>query len=372
MARPMKEGLSGAAVSRLVSAVEKVCPSVNSAALSEEIHSGLLTLDLKDRVRHIIRCLHHHLPRFEKTAAVLQRIPDVWDHGDPADPLRGFAAWPLIDYVGEHGVDHFDLGLETLRRMTGLFTAEFAIRPFLVRDLDRALSTLVAWSKDPDESVRRLVSEGTRPLLPWGSRLPILVNNPERCLPLLETLRDDTSETVRRSVANHLNDHSKSHPEWVLDVCERWHKDADKNRSRLIRHATRTILKSGHPRVFPLLGYTENPSVDLRIPVIATPTVELGSNLRFSATLASSADSTQHIVVDFAVLHRKKNGERRPKVFKWCTPRLGSGESLRIEKTHPMKQITTRTYHGGKQGLVMLVNGQPMAELEFDLTVPGD
>ncbi len=370
MARPMKDGLGPAAVDRLVTALGQVHPELDENALRRQVLSGLETLELKERVHHVIGVLHDHLPSFENAAPILQRVPEVWDPGDPDDNLRGFAAWPLIDYVGVYGTDHFDLGLETLRVMTGMFTAEFAIRPFLLRDLDRTLATLGPWSLDSDEAVRRLVSEGTRPLLPWAVQIPALRDNPDRCLPLLETVRDDLSETVRRSVANHLNDHAKAHPDWVLDVCERWDGNADAPRKKLIRHALRTILKSTNPRVFPLLGYTANLQVDVRDASVTTPHVVLGEALEFSVTLVSTATCSQRMVVDFALRLRKKNGEQRAKVFKWGTPQIAPGKSIKLQKRHPIRAVTTRTYYSGEQGVDVLVNGRPYAEMSFGLEVP--
>ena len=93
-------------------------------------------------------------------------------NGDPDDKLRGFAAWPVIDYVGEHGLDHPDEALRVLRELTPFFSAEFAIRPFIIHHPDATFRHLREWTADPDKHVRRLVSEGSRPRLPWGQQFP--------------------------------------------------------------------------------------------------------------------------------------------------------------------------------------------------------
>ena len=58
-------------------------------------------------------------------------------------------------------------------------------------------------------------------------------------LPILEALKDDADLYVRRSVANHVGDIAKDHPELAFELCERWVAGASNERKRLIRHAVR-------------------------------------------------------------------------------------------------------------------------------------
>jgi 3-methyladenine DNA glycosylase AlkC len=95
--------------------------------------------------------------------------------------------------------------------------------------------------------VRRLVSEGTRPRLPWAPRLRAFMRDPRPVLELLEWLKDDPSLYVRRSVANNLNDIGKDHPDLLFATAERWMKDANENRHWIIRHALRSAVKRGDP-----------------------------------------------------------------------------------------------------------------------------
>jgi len=103
--------------------------------------------------------------------------------------------------------------------------------------------------------VRRLVSEGTRPRLPWAMRLPEFQENPQISLPLLELLKDDPELYVRRSVANHLGDIAKDHPDVVFDVCEAWLDEVGKtddakarHRKWIVRHAVRHPAKKHNRR----------------------------------------------------------------------------------------------------------------------------
>ena len=203
----MKDGLGAEAVDRIQRGLSAALPGFEGAAFSAAALDGLEKLELKKRVRHLIEVLRDFLPSdFSDAAAVLSNLKTHWHRGDPGDPLRGFAAWPLIDYVGVHGLENPEVALPLLRELTPLFSAEFAIRPFLLRHTSVTLSFLQRWALDPDDQVRRLVSEGTRPRLPWGMRLKPFMRDPDPVLDLLEVLKDDPSRYVQRSVANNLND----------------------------------------------------------------------------------------------------------------------------------------------------------------------
>ena len=129
--------------------------------------------------------------------------------------------------------------------LTKRFSAEFSIRPFLIRWPERTLTHLQEWTSDCDPHVRRLCSEGTRPRLPWATRIPAFIKNPRPVLPILEALKDDADLYVRRSVANHLGDIAKDHPRLAFELCERWLEGATKERKWLLRHAVRHPAKKG-------------------------------------------------------------------------------------------------------------------------------
>ena len=290
-----------------------------------------------------------------------------WPEGDPNDPLRSFAAWPFIDYVAEYGIDHPETALPLLRKLTGLFSAEFAIRPFIINHHKVSYRHLQAWIHDDDYHVRRLVSEGTRPRLPWGQRLPGFCKDPSPVLALLEQLKDDVSESVRRSVANNLNDIAKDNPDQVISTCRRWKKNASSERQWIIRHATRSLVKSGHPGIFGLLGFTVNPRVNIEQMKLERGRIKLGESLAFSAQVISSSQQKQKLVIDYAIHHVKANGARKPKVFKLGEKTLAPGESITVSKTHAIRLITTRKYYAGVHAVELLINGKPSGSLEFEL-----
>ncbi|MES0372256.1 MAG: hypothetical protein ABUK11_08255, partial [Mariprofundaceae bacterium] len=315
--RLMKDGLGADAVERIVCAFASTVDGFPAEQFRSDALNGLDEFELKERVAHLITVLHQYLPEdFERAAASIAAIKTAWNHGDESDPLRGFAAWPIIDYIGVHGLNHPETSLNTLKHLTSLFSAEFAIRPFILNHPDMTFLHLKQWCGDPDEHVRRLVSEGSRPRLPWGQQLPVFIDDPLPLLPLLELLKDDESEYVRRSVANSLNDISKDHPDIVIQTCRNWLDASSKNRSKLIRHATRTLVKDGHPDVFGLLGYTESPRLSLQGLKLDRQHVELGELISFTAEIKSMASMPQSVVVDYAVHQVKANGKTTAKVFK--------------------------------------------------------
>ena len=366
----MKDGLGEDAVERIAASFTRVMPGFPEEVFKQRAMDGIDDLELKDRVRHLVAVMHDFLPGdFSETAGILYELKNNWVAGDPDDKLRGFAAWPVIDYVGEHGTGHPDEALPVLRELTSFFSAEFAIRPFIIEHPDTAFAYLHEWTADPDEHVRRLVSEGSRPRLPWGQRLPAIVADPSPTLALLEKLRNDPSEYVRRSVANHLNDISKDHPDTVIETCLRWQAGAGPERNWIIRHATRSLVKAGHPGVFGLLGFTDKPDIALDSLDVFPRSISLGEALTFQARLRSRAGESQRLVVDYAVHHVKANGKTTPKVFKFRTLELDAGETVVLEKKHAIRPISTRRYYPGEHAVEILVNGKSLGSTPFELNI---
>ena len=365
--RPLKDGLNGPAVERLAGNLGRSGAAVGGFV--EAALEGLEELEMKARVEHIADALEGVLPAdFGDATPILLRIPEFWDAGEPGDSLGGFAAWPLFRYVARHGPTRFESGLEVLRALTHLFTAEFAVRAFFADGLERALPTLRRWATDPDEHVRRLVSDGTRPLLPWASRVPALDGAPAAVVELLEALVDDPSPYVRRSVANHVNDISKSQPELALRLCSRWLSAPSPQRTAVGRRALRTLVKAGDPRVWVVLGFTASPQVEVELTVDSP--VRWGSSTELRATLRSTSPSEQRLVVDFAVRFVKADGSRRPHVFKGRNIELPPGGTATVRRTLSFAPTTTRRLYPGQQAVVLQVCGQELARADLELIAP--
>jgi 3-methyladenine DNA glycosylase AlkC len=373
---PFKNLFSRALVTDIGAHLAARAPGFDRAGFEAMAGDGLEALELKARAAQITRALDAHLPAdfAEACALMLAALhPETGGLSDstPSDArgLRGWAVMPMADVVVARGFPDFDLAMRTLGAMTRRFSAEFAVRPLIAADPERALGYLAAWAADPDEHVRRLASEGARPRLPWGLRLRVFVADPAPLLPILRTLRDDPSETVRRSVANSLNDIAKDHPDLVATLARDWLADAPPERARLIRHALRGLVKQGHPATLAALGYGEA-AVAARLTLL-TPEVAYGGALAFAVELTETAGRAQRLVVDYAVHHRRAGGGLSPKVFKGTTLEIAPGASFRLERRHAIRPITTRRYYDGVHRLEILVNGTPVAAAEFVLTGTG-
>ena len=366
----MKHGLSTDAVKRICTVLAVIIDDFPVQQFQNEALKGLDELELKQRVEHLITVLNNYLPDdFPKVAAVLLQVKQHWDWGDDKDSLSGFAAWPLIDYVAVHGLKYPDISLNVLKELTPLFSAEFAIRPFIEQHFEFTHTTLLQWAHDSDEHVRRLASEGIRPRLPWGTRLTKLCNDPTPIVPILEQLKTDSSLYVRKSVANNLNDISKDHPELVIELCQQWIIDAPKERQWIIQHGLRTLVKAGCEEVFPLLGYTQAPELEIKKFKLATASITLGQQAEFSVELISKSAMQQRLVVDYKVYHQKANGKTTAKVFKWKNVNLAAGEKMCLAKAHSFKLITTRKYYSGEHVIELLINGKSYGEVSVELII---
>ncbi|MCG8509132.1 MAG: DNA alkylation repair protein [Rhodospirillales bacterium] len=334
---------------------------------------GLEDLELKQRSDRIEAAMEACLPDdFDEAARILLASlhpeEDPGPNGGGIDDrgIRGWAIMPMTGYVGRIGRDHLDVSLNLMKEMTKRFSSEFGIRFLLLSAPEATLATLSEWTKDPSHHVRRLVSEGTRTRLPWAMRLSAFIDDPSPILPLLEALKDDPEEYVRRSVANNLNDIAKDHPDLVAKLAKSWLKGASKDRRRLIRHALRSLIKQGHEGALAALGYREA-KIETGEIRVGTPIVELGGGLEFALSLKSKSPNDQPLIVDYAVHHRKANGTTSPKVFKWKTLTLAAGEELTLERRHPMRPVTTRVYYPGLHHVEVLINGKAVARADFDL-----
>jgi len=272
----------------------------------------------------------------------------------------------MAEYIARRGQGHVALSLDTLKDMTSRFSSEFAVRSFLTNHPEQTLEMFSTWTTDKNEHVRRLVSEGTRPRLPWGMRLHAFVADPSAVVTLLETLMDDPSEYVRRSVANNLNDIAKDHPDLVADIAQNWMVDASADRQRLIRHGLRTLIKAGHENALQALGFGPA-QIEVKDFSLGTPQVVLGDALSFHIEIASTSKSHQPLVIDYAVHHMRANGQTAPKVFKWKTVHLNADASLHAAKRHVIKPITTRRYYPGLHRIEVLINGKGVASADFEL-----
>lgn len=378
MPEPFKNLLNPALVAGMADHLARQWPDFDRGGFVADACGGLEALELKARANWIAGALGRHLPRdFPESCGILLATlhpaeePGLaeQDAGITDDGIKGWAVMPMTIYVADRGADHPGVALGALKEMTKRSSSEFAIRRFLADRPDRTLETLSGWVRHGNAHVRRLVSEGTRPRLPWAPRLADFMRDPAPVLALLEHLKDDPSDYVRRSVANNLNDIAKDHPDSVVEVARRWMKNAPPQRKQLIRHACRSLVKAGNRDCLRVLGY-DHPRVAPVAVTINTPVVTLGESLEFEAVLVSDSFTPQPLIVDYIIHHVKANGKTSPKVFKWKTVTLIPRKALRARRRHAIRPITTRMYYSGRHRLEILVNGEVLGAAVFDLEIP--
>ena len=375
MPEPFKNFINEAVTSEMASHLVRVSPSFPSARFLELALSGLDALELKERVHHVSRALEQCLPAdFSQAASALEASLAPARLDDDLSSLRtgpaglaGWSVWAMTEWVARRGLHHPERSLEALREMTQRFSAEFAIRPFLQRDPEGTLSLLKRWLTDPSPHVRRWLSEGTRPRLPWGLRLDCFIKDPHACLPFLEALHDDPSEYVRRSVANHLNDISKDHPALAIEVCGRFLGKGAPGTPALVSHALRTLVKKGDPEALALLGFGGGKSVDLSSCQLDKARYRVGDTLELRFTLENRSRKVGRLVVDYAIHYLKANGTLSPKVFKGLKLELGAGERRELTLRHTLREVSTRVHRPGAHAVSLQVNGRLLAKLDFAL-----
>lgn len=371
--KAFKDYYDRAMAERLARDLTAVYPPFPATDFINQITPLLPPLELKARVAVFTKALRQHLPDdYPQAIEILLALlgPELtFEQGMFND---SWFLMPIAHFVELYGLDeaHFETSMRAMYAITKRHTAEFAIRPYLQKYPKRTLAVLEEWTNDPSPHVRRLVSEGTRPRLPWASQLPQFIHDPTPTLALLEKLKDDPALYVRKSVANHLNDITKDHPQRVIETCARWMANASTERAWIVRHALRTLIKAGDPNALAVLGYAP-PQLTLTTLTVTPAVLMLGDSLTIRVTLQSRSDQPQELLIDYRLHFMKANGTTKPKVFKWTTRQLAPGESLTLERQHPVRPVTTRKYYPGRQMVDVQVNGQVVGDTAvFDLLIP--
>ena len=371
---PFKNLINAQTVRDCAHHLARVWPAFDRARFESLALTGLGELEFKARAEHLCAALEATLPKdFAKAADILEASLGPADTG--AEPksqrtseagLAGWAVWPLTAFVARNGLGSPRRALQALHAMTQRFSAEYAIRPFIAQHPELSFKLLEQWARDPNPHVRRLVSEGSRPRLPWGLQLKPLIADPRPTLPLLAVLQDDASDYVRRSVANHLNDIAKDHPALVVGWLEKHLPQASAQRAALLKHASRTLIKQGHAPMLKLWGVARRFRGDAVL-ALSKRRVSVGESLELKLRLVSAAARTQKLAIDYAVHHVKSNGRITPKVFKGWVIDLAAHETRELRKSHSMRPVTTRRYHAGKHVIDVRINGVVAASAAFDL-----
>ena len=339
------------------------------AAFSADVMADMLPLELKERMHLIADVLERYLPTDfpDAATAIKAALPPPLDPTRTDDDFGHFIYAPLGIFVERQGLtQHFDLSLDLMHALTQRFSMEFSIRAFLNHDADAVLSRMQAWAQDDHYHVRRLVSEGTRPRLPWGQNVGL---TPDQTLPLLDMLHADPTRYVTRSVANHLNDLTKDSADAVLARFQSWEKGRQQDPKELgwmQRHALRNLIKSGHAGAMQQLGYRTD--LNMRAEIAITPdNLAIGDKAEITAEITSDTDAP--MLIDYVIDFVKANGKTAPKVFKFKVVQGKANVSLSLRKAHHFKKgATTFTHYPGAHRISLQVNGRIVAGQDFTLS----
>jgi 3-methyladenine DNA glycosylase AlkC len=314
--------------------------------------------ELKEKMYHTTRCLHATLPdSYAEALSILEQV---------APRIEGFEALCLPDFVDQYGMDDWDLSLPALGYFSRYSTSEFAIRPFLAQDPERVMPFMLQWAEEENENLRRFASEGCRPRLPWAMALPAFKKDPSPILPVIEKLKNDDSEYVRKSVANNLNDISKDHPNLVLDISERWYGEND-NTDWVVKHGCRTLLKAGNPRALLLFGFCDPVNIHIDNLQLGVEKLAIGEVLQFSFILKNDTVEHAKVRLEYTVDFQKASGKRSKKVFQ-ISERVYPPGRHTITKKHSFKNMSTRKHHPGQHLIGIVVNGEEKGRVSLVLT----
>ncbi|MCD9020522.1 hypothetical protein [Cohnella silvisoli] len=363
MPEPLKAMYHEPFLRAFVHIVKKAYPAFDGEAFVRlTLGPGWDELELKGRMHRIAESLGATLPaEYERALDVLEAI---------ADECHGFPYLFFPDFVETYGLDHWDRSVAALEKFTRMSSSEFAVRPFLKRDQPRMMAQMEARSKHPNEHVRRLASEGCRPRLPWADALPALKRDPAPIWPILEQLKADPSEYVRRSVANNLNDISKDHPEQVLAIAQAW-KGVSEETDWILRHGCRGLLRAAHPEVMALFGIMPQPEVQVKDWAVTPTEVATGGSVEFRYSLQVPDGEPIKLRVELAAFFPRTTGKYYRKLFKLSEKVVSGGVLLQGGRRFSFADLSTRRHYPGIHRLALVVNGQEIASVDVLLQGEG-
>jgi len=356
---PLKEMFNKNYYRALSEALSDADKNFNAKQFLKDVTHDMEPLSLNQRLRNTSIQMKKHLPgNYSKSISILKKVANQMP--------KGYTALIYPDFIGLYGHDDKEFSLDALAHFTSYGSSEFAIREYLKRDVKSTLKTMEKWAGHKSEHIRRLASEGCRPRLPWGFKLDAIVKDPTLTKNILQQLNADDSLYVRKSVANHLNDFSKDHPDYMLKLVGSWDKK-NPHTAWIIKHACRTLIKKGNAKALSIFSFDKNIQVKLDQLNINKEKIKLGDSLHFDFSLTSQSKKSQKLVVDYCIHYFKKTGTS-PKVFKLKEIELNPGEKIHIKKSQLFKDLTTRKHYAGKHVLEIMVNGNVLGKKEFGLS----
>ena len=197
------------------------------------------------------------------------------------------------------------------------------------------------------------------------SWFPSFKKDPTPILPILRQLKNDPSLHVRKSVANNLNDISKTHPALVITLAKEWY-GKEEVIDWVVRHGCRTLLKQGNQEVLSLFGYL-NTTIIIHDFSLAASTVRIGETLSFSFVV--SVKKAAKIRVEYGIDYVKANGKQKRKIFQIAKLTLKDNQSKHYVKQHCFADVSIRTHYPGIHAIVLIINGVEQGKLDFQVIV---
>lgn len=351
----------------LCKVLKKVIPDFND---TQFIHSIFDTdwpdLELKQRTRKVTLALHRILPKdYSQAVNFIVNISNTYLEEKYDKPL-----YPLIflpDYVELYGLNQFEKSMEAIEQITQLISAEFAVRPFILKYPKESMHQMMRWSRHENHNVRRLASEGCRPRLPWAMGLPAFKKDASPILPILENLKKDISPYVRRSVANNLNDIAKDHPDLVLKIARHW-KNTSPETDWILKHGSRTLLKQGHSSALRFHGFDSTLKTKVSLLKWPQKKIKIGDTAAFSFSVSNEEKKKSNLRIEYAITYVTASGKSSRKVFKVSEQVIYPGEQITLTRKQRFTDFTTRKHFPGKHLLEIVVNGKSKASLSFKLS----
>ncbi len=368
MAEPLKNVYNIEFFKRFNAAVTTNLDHFDSEQFLSTVHLGNWEeLELKERMRRISTSLRPHLNAdFDKSLSELKGIVKTLQKNSTSEFNYEFMFLP--DYVEVFGQGHFASSVKALTSITQFTSCEFAVRPFIATQPEKMYKQMMRWAVHKHKLVRRLASEGYRPRLPWAMALPELKQDPSPLLDMLELLKDDEAETVRKSVANNLNDISKDNTDVVLKLTEKW-IGKSKECDWVLKHGCRSLLKLGIPKAMELFGLGFNPDLSYSQLTLHSKHIKLGDYLEFSFNVVNSSESYVLVRLEYAIYYQKANGSLSKKVYKISEKEYPGSSETPIVRKQQFKPISTRTFHDGLHKLALIINGKEFESLDFNLSI---
>lgn len=366
MAEPLKNLYNQAFYTQFHLILNQVVRCDLEVFLDKIFNNSWENLELKERMKHTTRVLSEYLSTDFSEA--VKQIVSVVELVEKHHPGKALEYMFLPDYIEHFGQDYWDDAMYGMERVTQYTSCEFAIRPFLITDQDKGMQQMLQWSNHSHHAVRRQASEGCRPRLPWAMALPSLKKDPSSIFPILENLKADESEYVRKSVANNLNDIAKDHPDLVLDLAEKW-IGKKSGTDWIVKHGCRTLLKQGNIRAMRLFGFGDVEQIEIANLELVNEKVQFGTGLDFSFTLINKSKKDALLRLEYAIYYQKANGSLTPKVYKISEKEYKAVSESLVNKVQPFKPISTRKFHPGLHQLAIIINGVELVRKDFELTM---